>query len=400
MKRLMLLLLCMSGSSVLAQPADPGLLERYAKEGEKALAEHRYDDAARAFEKLRELSPETAEVHAKLGLIYYQKRDFERAVPALRRAMKLKPALPKLDVLLAMCLSELGQYTEALPGLRRGFQQSSDAPLRRSSGLHLMRAYTGLEQDDDAVEVALRLSRLHPDDPEVLYHSGRLFGNFAYLQTVKLSRVAPSSVWMHQAAGEANESQGNFDGAIGEYRQVLAINPDRPGIHFRLGRVLLSRSLRPGSEAESLASKAAAAKEFERELRSDPTNANAAYELGEIHRKAGELDRARELFEAAVRHYPEFADARVGLGRALIAMGKPEMALPHLEKAVSLDPEYDVAFFHLAQAHRALGHGEEAQKALAEFQRLRARQHERERLALLRQDAVTRQEVDAQAASP
>ena len=119
MKRLLFLMLCVSGLPVLAQPPDPGLLERYAAEGERALAERRYDEAARAYERLRDLSPGTAEVHAKLGLIYYQERDYEHAVPALRRAMKLKPTLPKLDVLLAMCLSELGQYREALPGLRR-----------------------------------------------------------------------------------------------------------------------------------------------------------------------------------------------------------------------------------------------------------------------------------------
>ena len=92
----------------------------------------------------------------------------------------------------------------------------------------------------DAVDVALRLSRLYPDDPEVLYHSGRLFANFAYLQTMRLATVAPDSVWLHQAAGEANESQGLYDAAIREYRQVLTAAPRRPGIHFRIGRVLLA----------------------------------------------------------------------------------------------------------------------------------------------------------------
>src|SRR5262249_34784453 len=155
------------------------------------------------FEKLRELSPGTPEVHAKLGLVYFQQRDFARAVPALRQALKLNPALPKADVLLAMSLSELGQFKEALPGLQKGFRQKTDPTMRRLAGLQLLRAHTGLGQDASAVEVALELSRSFPDDPEVLYHSGRLFANYAYLQTMKLSRVAPSSVWMHQAAGEA-----------------------------------------------------------------------------------------------------------------------------------------------------------------------------------------------------
>jgi tetratricopeptide (TPR) repeat protein len=393
MKRLMVLLLCVSGPPVLAQAPDPAVLESYAAEGEKALAERRYDDAARSFEKLRELSPETAEVHAKLGLIYYQKRDYEHAVPALRRAMKLRPTLPNVDVLLAMCLSELGRYREALPGLRKGFRQSSDVPLRRSAGLKLLRAYTGLAQDAEAVDVALQLTRLHPEDPEVLYHSSRLFANYAYLQTIQLSRVAPASIWMHQAAGELQESRGYFDAAIREYRDVLALDPRRPGIYFRLGRTLLARAPHAGTEAEASRAREEAMKAFEDELRLDPTNANASYELAEIHRKAGELDKAGRLFELALKHYPDLEDARIGLARVLISEGKPELAVPHLQKAISSSPQDDVAYYQLSVAYGRMGRAAEQERALADFQRLHAQKRDGEVMVVAPRE-VTKQELD------
>jgi tetratricopeptide (TPR) repeat protein len=398
MKPLVVLLgLCLAGPGLLAQTPDPAVLERFAGEGQKALAERRWADAARAYEKLRELSPGTAEVHAQLGMIYFQEQAFARAVPSLRQALKLKPGLPNVDILLAMCLSELGEYKEALPGLQKGFGQSSDVDLRRATGLQLQRAHTGLGQDDKAVEVALQLTRLYKDDPEVLYHTGRLFSNYAYLMTMRLAEVAPTSVWMHQAAGEANESLASYDGALDEYRKVLALAPDRPGIHYRLGRVFLARARPPLSEADAEAN---AAREFEQELRIDPSNADAAYELGEIRRKAGDLDKAREFFQLAVEHYPEFEEGLVGLGRVLVVQGKADLALPPLTKAVSLNPEDDVAYFQLYQAHRALGHREEQEKAQAEFQRLRGRKREQERLNLLRQHVVTQQELDAQTTPP
>lgn len=399
MERLVVVLLglTLAGSPALAQAPPAGGLERYAEEGQRALAERRWADAARAYEKLRELSPETAEVHAQLGMIYFQQHDFARAVPTLRKALKLKPGLPNVDVLLAMCLSEVGQYKEALPGLQKGFGQSSDAALRRATGLQLQRTYTGLGQDDKAVEVALQLTRLYKDDPEILYHTGRLFSNYAYLLTMRLAEVAPASVWMHQAAGEANESLANYDAALDDYRKVLALAPDRPGIHYRLGRVFLARARPPLSEADAETN---AAREFEEELRIDPSNADAAYELGEIRRKAGDLDKARELFQLAVEHYPEFEEGLVGLGRVLVAQGKADLGLPPLTKAVSLNPEDDVAYFQLWQAHRVLGHREEQEKAQAEFQRLRTRKREQERLNLLRQHVVTQQELDAQMAPP
>ena len=66
--------------------------------------------------------------------------------------------------------------------------------------------------------------------------------------------------------GEAYESQGNHDLAISEYRKVLALEPGRTGIHFRLGRALLARlqqtNARPEDSAEAL-------KEFEQELQLD-----------------------------------------------------------------------------------------------------------------------------------
>jgi tetratricopeptide (TPR) repeat protein len=232
-----------------------------------------------------------------------------------------------------MCLSELGQFNEALPVLRKAFKQTVDGPLRRLGGLQLQRAYTGLEQDDKAVEVALELSRLYPDDPEVLYHGGRLFANFAYLQTLK--------------------------------------------------------------HADASSSRTEAVKEFEEELRVDATSANAAYELGEMHRQSGEMDKAADLFARALQHYPDFDEARIALGRALMSLGQPGQALPHLQKAVSLNPGSEVAYYQLAQCHRALGNEAEQGKALAEFQRLHGQRSKNPDLTALVPAEVTRQELDA-----
>jgi tetratricopeptide (TPR) repeat protein len=350
------------------QQPDPAALRQRASEGERALAEGRYAEAEAAYDTLRRLTPGTAEVHARLGLIYFQQGKFAEAIVPLREALRLKPGLPKIDVLLAMSLSELGQYDEALPALTTAFGQLDDAVLKRMVGLHLQRIYTGLGRDRDAVDIALQMSRLYPDDPEVLYHSGKLFANFAYLQTMKLAAVAPDSVWLHQAAGEANESQGLYDVALREYRQVLAIAPRRPGIHFRMGRVLLERSKRDGAAADD----AEARREFEAELALDPTNANAAYELAEMHRGDGELEPARRLFEQAVTHHPAFEQAQIGLARTLIALDRPADALPHLKAALELNPDSSVAYYHAARANRALGDTAAQQMALAQFNRTRS----------------------------
>src|ERR1700704_6431448 len=68
-------------------------VEQYSEEGQRALAAGNYSTAEQAFEQLRNLEPGVAEVHANLGLIYFQQGKFEEAVPALRQALKLKPSL-------------------------------------------------------------------------------------------------------------------------------------------------------------------------------------------------------------------------------------------------------------------------------------------------------------------
>ena len=387
----LLYLSCMLSSLVVAQ-TDASDVQRYAEAGQNALANGHYEEAERAYEKLRDLAPGVAELHANLGLIYFQERKFKQAVPALSQALKLKPALPKTSLLLAMSLSELSRYGEALPGLEKGFRQSTDPAIKRMCGLQLLRTYTGLRRDNKAVEVALELNRLYPDDPEVLYHTGKIFGNFAFLSMQKLAQVAPASVWRHQAEAEANESQGSYDAAISEYRQVLSVDPRRPGVHYRLGRSLLARSRQNNTPDDT----ASASKEFEQELELDPGNANAAYELAEIHRNAGEFDLARKFFEQALSDYPEFAEAHLGLAAVFMSMQKPGVALPHLQQAVSLNPENEVAWYRLSQVQGLLGHDAEQKKAFAEFQRLRTQKSTQQEAAkqIFSPEEVTQQKLD------
>jgi len=381
--------LLLAVSAAAAQDSDE--IERYAEQGQSALAAERYADAERAFEKLRQLEPGMAEVHANLGLIYFEERKFEQAVPALRQALKLKPSLTKSDNLLAMSLSEIGRYSEAAPGLEKCLHHTSDAEIKRMCGLELQRAYTGLKKDSKAVEVALELNRLYPDDPELLYQTAKIYGNYAFLTMEKLAQVAPGSVWRHLAAAEAHESQGSYDQAIAEYREVLQLDPQRPGIHYRIGRSLMGRFWQRHAADDP----AAAEQEFAAELQIDPANANSAYELGEMKRKARQFDAAQQYFEQALQHYPDFPEAQLGLAAVLLEKKMPEQALPHAQRAVAVDPENEVAWYRLAQVQRTLGNSAEQQKALTEYKRLHDKSSaQREVEPVFSPREVTRQVAD------
>jgi tetratricopeptide (TPR) repeat protein len=157
---------------------------------------------------------------------------------------------------------------------------------------------------------------------------------------------------------------------------VLTLDPYRKGIHYRLGRTLFAQS-RQNNSAEL---KAEAMKEFEQELRLDPSDASAAYELGEASRSAGQLEEAGTYFEQALKFYPDFAEAHLGLAAVLMSQSEPKLALPHLQKAVTINPEDEVAWYRLSRAQKALGNDALQQKALSEFQRLHEKTLQQSRL--------------------
>ena len=347
-----------------AQTGDSAAAQLSA-EGRAALQQGHYSEAQSDFERLAKLAPEVAEVHATLGAIYFKQRRFDLSVREIRTALKLKPGLPRLDNLLGLSLSEMGSFEEALPYLEKGFKEASE-PTRRMCGLQLLRAYSGLGQDADAVTTSLALNKLYPDDPEVLYHTGRIYGNFAYLTMEKLHDKAAGSIWMLQAQGEANESQKDYDAAIVAFTHVLEIEPNRPGIHYRLGRVHLSRF----RETRKPEDHDAAAREFAAELEADPGNGNAAYELATMQAADGHLEQAGRQFREVVDRYPEFEEALVGLAGVDLDSQKPADAILLLNHATKIRPDDEVAWYRLALADRATGDKEGQAKALEAFKRL------------------------------
>jgi tetratricopeptide (TPR) repeat protein len=386
------ILLC-RGAGAAGQAADATReAQRYFEEGEKAISENRLDAASQAYEKLAQIDPKVPEVRAKLGLIYYMQSRCADAVPQLRTALQLKPGLPNAGTLLSICYAELGRYSEAVPGLEKAFSHLSDAKLRRLTGLQLLRSYTSLGQRDKAVQVALGLSHLYPDDPEILYDTGHFFGSLAYSSMKRLEAVAPQSIWVLEASGEKYEAQGAYEAAIVQYRKVIALDPARPDIHFRLGHALLGTAGARDQFAEALG-------EFQKEYDLS-SSSSAAYEIGEIYRKKGQSEKARQYFAIAIKDQPDFEEAQVGLARALLQLDQPSQALPHLQQALKVNPDNDVSHYQLARVYSALGDTSAKARELREFQRLR--QVKQDQQTLLSQGQfqvsdVTRQTLDSDA---
>ena len=149
---------------------------------------------------------------------------------------------------------------------------------------------------------------------------------------------------------------------------MIAIDPRRPGIHYRLGRIYLNRARTTQKQEDRDDAK----REFLAEVEIDPGNGNALYELAQIAADENNLDEARKQFEAVVARFPDFEQALVGLGGVYLQSQQGTQAVDPLKRATSLDANDEVAWYRLAQAERAAGHPDEAQKALQTFKTLHA----------------------------
>ena len=262
------------------------------------------------------------------------------------------------SVVQATKLSESGHCSEALPVLKRSASHVTDRELKRRAGLAGVRCAMNLNQPAQAIEFLQWLGRDFPGDPEVLYVATHAYSDLSVRASQELMQRAPTSYQVHELNAESLEVQGKWEEAAAEYRKILEQNPRLPGIHYRLGRVLLS-----APPSDNMADEAK--KEFQQELKIDPKNAGAEYVLGELAREAQQWDDAIKHFSRATTLDRGFSDAFFGLGRSLNSADRSAEAIAPLENFVKMQPQEPAGHFQLATAYNHAGRKANAEKEFA-----------------------------------
>jgi tetratricopeptide (TPR) repeat protein len=252
-----------------------------------------------------------------------------------------------------------GHCAEAVPELRKAVRSGSNEELKKLAGLHGLRCSMIRNQAADADDFLQALRRAFPHDPEVLYQATHAYADLSHGASEQLMREAPFSYHAHELIAENMEQQGKWDEAAAEYRKILDINSGLPGIHFRLGRALLSK---PNPAPDQVKE---AKHNFELELKSDPQNAGAEGVLGEIAAKDGDQAEAINHYKRATVLDSGFAEAFMGLGASLVAEKRFEEAVPALETAVKLAPDDPMSHYNLAIALSRVGRKEESDREFA-----------------------------------
>lgn len=343
------------------------------------MAANDYEAAIAALEQLVKAQPQSAETHHNLGLAYYFMGRYPKAVESFRQAVRLNPRLPHAQAFLGMAEAEVGQFKESLPRLEKAFAAETDAEIKRMVGIHLEQVHVVLGQPLKAAEVVQTLLKLHPNDPDVLYVASRLYFQLSSQLVARLVEVAPASFRVRQLMGDLLEASKQYGPAAVQYRKAIALEPSAPGLHYRLGRMLVLSSNDPAAWEE-------ARQAFQEELKIDPTYARCYVELAEMLRKQGRLDEAEKSFARGLSLSADLPEAQVGLGRIQVAQGRLTEALARFQEALRLAPTSDIALFELSRLYERLGRSQEAAAAKAAYEKLHNERMEKSDNILMRLD--------------
>jgi tetratricopeptide (TPR) repeat protein len=285
-----------------------------------------------------------------LSLLSIVSAQTSKAVPAVR--VTLSPEQ-------AVSLAEQGRCRESISGLKHAMAGTVAADTRKQAGVLGVRCSLAVDDRDSTDEFIRLLSKQFPQDPDVLFVIVHAYSDLSTRTAQDLARTAPDSFAAHKLNAEALEMQGRWEPAQLEYEGMIKKDPNARGIHFLLGRLLLSRPDAGPDAAER------AKQEFLKEIQIDPTNADAYFILGELARRDEKCDEAIPYFLQAAKLDSNFAEAYLCWGFCLVALKKYEEAIPPLRNAERLAPRNPEVHNTLATALQRSGHKEEAEKEFA-----------------------------------
>lgn len=276
-------------------------------------------------------------------------------------AQQTKSALPTTHIppQQAITLAEQGHCRESIPALKQAMTAQVPAEIRKQAGVVGIRCSLAIDDRSAALDFIRLLSRDFSHDPDVLFVVVHAYSDLSTRTAQDLARFAPQSIAAHKLNAEALEEQGRWEPAELEYEEILKKDPNARGVHFLLGRLLLSRP-DGGPDAPDRAKQ-----EFLKELQIDPSNADAEYILGELARRAQNWDEAIARFSQAAKLDQNFAEAYLGWGVSLLGDKKYEEAIGPLHRAERLTPGNPDIHNALATALVRTGNKAEAEKEFA-----------------------------------
>lgn len=355
------------------KPASAEPFEAVAARAQAALAADHVGDAIGLYARATGLRPDWSEGWWHLGTLLFDSGRYREARDAFGHFVAVEQKEPGPGyAMLGLSEFRLKGYHKSLAALEHGRQLGlgTNPEFSRTVLYHdgILEALLG--QPEIALTrlnlAANQIAAAHPDAPrEAVFSDTELLDalGIAALRIPKLPSDLPSGQrGMVRMAGRAQALIALQDrvAAETEFKQLLALYPSQPGIHYFYGEFLLK-------EHPPLA-----IDEFRRELDVSPSHASARIQIAFQLLESGDYQQGLKYAQQGVALAPDNFVARVACGRLWLALDKTDRAIEELRRAVRLAPGSPDAHFALSRALAQAGHITEATSERSEFERLKA----------------------------
>jgi len=296
-----------------------------------------------------------------LGVIDARASRYTQAAEEFSQAAKWDPSIPSLDRNWGLAAFRAEKYNEAIAPLDRELQRTPNDPsIREMLGLCY---YMGDNFAKSAATFRPVLDQL-PDNAGLLYAAGTSLvrtgdtknGARVFSRMLEKDQKVPA---VHLMLGQAYAQQQNYPEALAEFARALQLDPHTAEAHYGSGMVALKQGKLD-----------TAADEFQQELSVNPGYVPAEYQLGYVRLEMHQTDAAIPLLQDVVSRQPNHSDAYYEMGKALLEQGKVKAAIQDLETSIHLHPT-DYAYYQLSVAYRRDGRANDAEQAVAMYQKLR-----------------------------
>jgi tetratricopeptide (TPR) repeat protein len=352
---------------------NPAITERFQQSTE-AMRAGNLDQAGDGFASIVKDAPQFAEAYLNLGLVREEQGRHGDAIASFQRALELKPRLRGANLFLGVAEFRSNRLDAAIAALRK-----ETAAYPKDANVWMWLGVVELEKGNgqDAAEALDVAAKLSPENVDILYHRGRAHLFVSNESYSRMFKADPKSWRVRELLAEANAGAERHMDAIAEYEAAIKLAPNEPRLHEELGtEYRLAGKMQEAEQA------------YLKELEIDPENITAQYKLGVIAIEMGNPARGKSLIEGALRVKPDLRHSEYNLGRAEMLLGNDDAAARHLERATTAagsDPEVvEQSWYQLGIADRRLHRMEDAQKAMATFQKLKDEESENSQKSLKR----------------
>jgi superkiller protein 3 len=331
------------------------------------------------FKTATELSPEFTEAWNNLGLAYMYLNQYDEAKNAFLKSISTDKKYPTPYNHMATLYYNQGNYEEALKWADDAIKRDKkygDGYYNKGIILQEIARKSGDPKYKEAGEQAFRFateadSRHYLANFELgnLYYSQGKIEQAIIRYKVALE-IQPSAAQVWQQLGKLYQAKGQSQQAEFAFNKAMEASPNNPESHLNLGLYYLSEK-----------NFVLADKELYLAYKADPDNPRVLFNLAYAKLSRAEEARGRqgvaaaqpfyqqaiEGFSSLLQKQPKFADAAYNLGYVYARTGDLGQAEQWYQKTLSIDPGYDRAMFSLGAMKLESGQKEAGVKYLCQF---------------------------------